>query len=311
VSKLSIALEEYLKMRRALGYKLRAQDCQLRKFVEFADGVGARFITADLALKWAMQPVRAQPIWHVRRLSMVRQFARHCSATDPRTIVPPPDLLSYRYRRPAPYIYRDDHITQLLRAASRLRSDTGLRSHTYAILLGLYTVTGMRCNEALQLDRTDVDLVNGVLTIRGTKFGKSRYLPLHLTTKRVLQRYAVRRDCIFPKPLSPSFLLSEQGTRLNQSTVENTFVKLSRQIGLRQCGDSRGPRIHDLRHHFAISTLLRWYRRGVDVEQRLPELSTYLGHTNVTNTYWYLTSTPELLRHALHRVERSGRGSQS
>jgi integrase len=127
----------------------------------------------------------------------------------------------------------------------------------------------------------------------------------------VLQRYAVRRDCIFPKPLSPSFLLSEQGTRLNQSTVENTFVRLSRQIGLRQCGDSRGPRIHDLRHHFAISTLLRWYRRGVDVEQRLPELSTYLGHTNVTNTYWYLTSTPELLRHALHRVERSGRGSQS
>ena len=166
---------------------------------------------------------------------MVRQFARHCSATDPRTIVPPPDLLSYRYRRPAPYIYRDDHITQLLRAAKRLRSDTGLRSNTYATILGLYVVTGVRCNEALNLDRNDVDLVNGVLTIRGTKFGKSRYLPLHLTTTRVLQRYAVSRDCIFPKPVSPSFFLSERGTRLNQSTVENTFVRLSRQIGLRRC----------------------------------------------------------------------------
>jgi integrase/recombinase XerD len=242
---------------------------------------------------------------------MVRQFARHCSATDPRTIVPPPDLLPYQQRRPAPYIYRDEQITQLLQAAQRLPSSRGLRSHTYTTLFGLYVVTGMRCNEALQLDRGDVDLTNGMITVRNTKFGKSRYVPLHPTANRALQRYAVRRDRVCREPVSPSFFLSEWGTRLSQSAVEDTFVKLSCQIGLRQHGVSRGPRIHDLRHRLATTTLIRWYRRGVDVEQHLPKLSTYLGHTKITDTYWYLTSTPELLRYALRRVERRSRGPQS
>jgi integrase/recombinase XerD len=306
MSKLSIALEEYLKVRRALGYKLYAQGRQLRQFVEFADRAGADFITPELALKWAMQSTKAQPIWRARRLGMVRQFARHCSAADPRTAVPSPDLLPYQYRRPAPYIYRDEQITQLLEAAQRLPSRMGLRSRTYTTLLGLYVVTGMRCNEALQLDRDDVDLIDGVVTIRNTKFGKSRYVPLHPTAKLALQRYAAHRDRICRKPASPSFFLSERGTRPSQAAVEETFVKLSCQIGLRRNGDSRGPRIHDLRHRFATATLLRWYRRGVDVEKHLPELSTYIGHARVIDTYWYLTSTPELLHYALGRVERSG-----
>jgi site-specific recombinase XerD len=249
MSKLSITLDEYLKVRRALGYKLHAQGRLLREFVEFADRAGADFITAELALQWAMQSTQTQAIWRTRRLGMVRQFARHCSSADPRTVVPPSDLLPYQYRRPAPYIYRDEQITQLLQAAQRLPSRMGLRSHTYTTLLGLYVATGLRCNEALQLDRGDVDLTDGVITVRNTKFGKSRYVPLHPTAKLALQRYVARRDRLCRKPVSPSFFLSERGTRPSQAAVEDTFVKLSCQIGLRRDGDSRGPRIHDLRQN--------------------------------------------------------------
>ena len=307
MSKLCIALDEYLKMRRALGHKLRLAGGLLPRFVEFANRMGADFITTDLALRWAMQPVDAHPRSLALRLGMVRRFAQHCSATDPRTIVPPPDLIPYQYQRPAPYIYRDDQINRLLQAAQQLPSATGLRSHTYATLFGLYVATGMRRNEALQLNRDDVDLVNGVVTIRCTKFGKSRYLPLHSTAKRALQRYAARRDRLCRNPHSPSFFLSEGGDRPSESAVSATFIKLSCEIGLRRPGDSRGPRLHDFRHRLAINTLLKWYQRGVNVEQHLPELSTYLGHTKITDTYWYLTSTPELLRYALHRAERSSR----
>jgi integrase/recombinase XerD len=257
-----------------------------------------------------MQPAEAQPAQWANRLGMVRRFAQHCSAIDPRTIVPPLDLLPYRYRRRAPYLYRDEQIARLLQAARRLPSATGLRSCTFTTLFGLYAATGMRCSEPLQLNCDDVDLVNGVLMIRGTKFGKSRYAPLHATTQRALQRYAACRDHLCDNPHSPSFFLSERGTRLSEWAVRWTFVKLSHEVGLRRSGDSRGPRLHDLRHRVAINTLLKWYRRGVDVERHLPELSTYLGHAHIADTYWYLTATPELLRYALQWVERSGRGLQ-
>ena len=143
---------------------------------------------------------------------------------------------------------------------------------------------------------------------RSRRSYKSRYVPLHRTAKLALQRYAAHRDRVCRKPASPGLFLSERGTRPSQAAVEDTFVKLSHEIGLRRSGDSRGPRIHDLRHRFATATLLRWYRRGVDVEQHLPELSTYIGHARVIDTYWYLTATPELLHYALRRVEQSSRG---
>jgi integrase len=165
----------------------------------------------------------------------------------------------------------------------------------------------MRCNEALQLDRDDVDLVNGVLTIRGAKFGKSRYVPMHASTQCVMNAYATCRDRLCRSPDSPSFFVSDRGGRLTHWSVRCTFVKLSHQIGLRGAGDSRGPRLHDLRHRMAVNTLLGWYRNGVDVERRLPELSTYLGHAHITDTYWYLTATPELLQQALLRLEPSER----
>jgi integrase len=279
----------------------------LQQFVAFADQAGATYVTTDLALAWATLPANVQPADWARRLGIARRFARFCSALDPRTTVPPPGLLPFRYQRPAPYIYRDEEIVRLLEAARQLHSPAGLRSHTYATLFGLYAVTGMRCKEPLQLDRDDVDLVNGVLTIRGTKFGKSRYIPLHASTQQAMKDYAKYRDRLCGIPDSPSFFVSEHGARLSHWSVRQTFVKLSHQIGLRNAGDSHGPRLHDLRHRMAVNTLLRWYRNGVDVDRHLPELSTYLGHAHITDTYWYLTATPELLQHALLRVEQSGR----
>lgn len=309
MSPLQVALNEYLAVRRALGYQLRLTGRLLQRFIEFADRAGAPFVTTELALKWATLPTHAQPAQWANRLAMVRRFARYCSSTDPRTTVAPPDLLPHRYRRPAPYLYRDEDITQLIQAAQQLPSTTGLRPHTYATLFALYAATGLRANEPLKLDREDADLVNGVLTIRGTKFGKSRYVPLHPSTRNALQRYAARRDRVCHNPTSASFFLSDRGTRVTEWSVRWTFVKLSHEIGLRKQGDSRGPRLHDLRHRLAINTLLGWYRRGVDVERHLPELATYLGHAHITDTYWYLTATPKLLRYALRRVERSERAT--
>jgi len=306
MSPLQAALDEYLAARRALGHKLRLAGRLLQRFVAFAESSGATCITTEIALAWAMQPAKAQPAQWANRLAMVRRFARYCSAIDPRTIVPPTDLLPHRYRRPSsPYIYRDEEIIRLIDAAKRLPSTISLRPQTYAALFGLYAATGMRCNEPLRLDRGDADLVNGVLTVRDTKFGKSRYVPLHPSTQHALQAYAACRNHLCPNPVSPSFFLSERGTRLTEWAVRWTFVKLSREIGLRGADDSHGPRLHDLRHRLAIVTLLRWYHDGVDVERHLPELSTYLGHAHITDTYWYLTATPELLHSALLRVEQS------
>ena len=307
MSSLRTALDEYLAVRRALGYKLLLPGRLLRRFIEFADRADADYITTELALKWATQPAHVQPSQWANRLGMVRRFARYCHANDPRTVVPPPDLLPHRYRRVAPYLYSDEQIIGLLKAARQLPSTIGLRPHTYATLFGLYASAGLRANEALHLNRDDVDFLNGVLTIRDSKFGKTRYVPLHPSTKRALQRYARLRDRLCRSPGSPGFFLSDRGTRVTYDMLRWTFVKVSHQIGLRAPDDSYGPRLHGFRHRLAINTLLKWHRRGVDVERHLPQLSTYLGHAHITDTQWYLTATPQLLRYALKRVERSER----
>lgn len=228
------------------------------------------------------------------------------SASDPRTEIPAAGLLPYRYKRKVPYIYRDDEVRQLLRSARHIRSATGLRAASYSTLIGLLAVTGLRINEALGLDDQDVDLADGVLTIRRTKFGKSRLVPLHPSTTRAMQQYVRVRDRLRPSRPTDAFFVGEQGRRLTEWTVRWTFNKLSRQMGLRGPTDRRGPRLHDLRHRLAVKTLIGWYRRGVDVEHRLPILSTYLGHGHVTDTYWYLTAVPELLRLAAERLEARG-----
>ena len=244
------------------------------------------------------------------RLGVVRRFAEYCASRDARTVIPPPDLLPYAYRRVSPHLYQNKDIRRLLKAAQQLPSTVGLRPHTYATLFGLYVSTGLRTSEPLGLDRDDIDLLQGVLTIRGTKFGKSRYVAVHPSTRRALQHYARLRDRLCHNPDSPSFFLSDQGRRLSDDIVRWTFIRLSHQIGLREAGDSHGPRIHDFRHRLAITRLTQWHRRGVDVERYLPQLCTFLGHAHITDTQWYLTATPQLLRYALRRVERSERKSR-
>jgi integrase/recombinase XerD len=300
------SLRDYLAVRRALGFQLSYEGRLLERFVKFAERAGATSISTELAMRWATESADAPPNRWARRLGLVRGLARFASASDPNTIVPPERLLPYRYRRVAPYIYHDEQIRDLIKAARRLPSSTGLRPDTYATLIGLYTATGLRTAEAFRMDRDDVDLVHGILRIRESKFGKSRFVPVHASTKRALQRYAEHRDRVFPSPRSPSFFLSERGTRV--MFVHNTFRDLARQTGVRRADGKRAPRIYDLRHRFAITSLTRWHRCGADINQRLPELSTYLGHTCVANTYWYLTATPELLRYALRRAERCSPG---
>ena len=302
MTSLQESLEQYLATRRAAGFKLRDTETALRRFVAFAEQQGAQRITTQLALEWAQQPAAAQPAWWARRLGMVRRFARDLSAQDPRTEIPPAGLLPHSYPRREPYLYSDQEVVNLLRAARDLPSPTGLRARTYATFLGLLAATGMRMGEAVKLDRLDVAMEQNLLTLRHTKLERDRHVPIHPTTQKALLDYQSYRDRIYPTATTKSFFLAEHGRRLNKETVRQTFVKLSRQIGLRDPGQSHGPRLQDLRHRFAVRTMLNWYRTGADVQAQLPKLSTYLGHVSVRSTYWYLTAVPELLQLATARL---------
>jgi integrase len=302
MTRLRSALERYLSMRQGLGYKYRNQVPQLRDFVSFMEACKATTITTKRALAWATLPPRSH-VSSARRLIYVRGFARHVAGIDPKTEVPPAGIFP-QWKRPKPYVYSDGEIDALLAAALALPPTNGLRRWTYHRLFGLIAVTGMRLSEATGLQRDDVDLKEGVLTVRQTKFGKSRLLPLHATTRAELRSYAERRDDHLGSRCGPYFFVAERGGRLLQPKVNRVFLRLSREVGLRRPGDSRGPRVHDFRHRFAIRTLLGWYREGADVEKKLPALSTYLGHTCVRDTYWYLSACPELLQEAARRLDR-------
>lgn len=298
------ALNDYLRIRHSLGFVLRITESSLRNFVAFCQANGASYITTELALRWATQPTQAQPATWAWRLGMVRRFAMWHSASEPRTEIPPVGLLAHRYRRKPPHIYTNKEIERLLRQTQQLPSPKRLRASTYTTLFGLLVATGMRVNEALHLDGPDVDLQAGILHIRRTKFGKSRYLPLHHTTVQALKKYAEVRDRIFTAPATPAFFVCERGRRISEWMARYTFAKVSQQIGLRRSakGHGRGPRLHDMRHRFAARTLIHWYRAGLDVERELPKLTTYLGHVHVNDTYWYLEAVPELLQLATDRL---------
>jgi integrase/recombinase XerD len=304
VKPLEQALNDYLRIRRSCGYQLQEPSVLLGHFVTFLQAEGAPYITTKLALRWATQPAKAQPFRWAQRLGMVRRLATWLSAADPRTEIPAADLLPYRQRRKPPHIYREEEIERLLRQTQQLPSPKRLRSHTYTTLFGLLVVSGMRLGESLGLDRQDVDFDLGILHIRRGKCGKSRYVPVHPSTVEALKKYGEARDRLFPAPLTPAFFLSERGRRITKRTAERTFAVLSQQIGLRIPAKRSGcgPRLHDLRHHFATCTLIHWYRTGVDVERELPKLSAYLGHVHVNGTYWYLEAVPELLQLATDRL---------
>jgi len=288
-------------MRRGLGYKFQHQERRLTDFVAFMEERGASVITHKFALEWATLPLDRHSSWALR-LTDVRCFARHLSSVEPRTEVPPVGIFP-ALRRAKPYLYTDSEVCGLLAAALALPPTDGLRRWTYHCLFGLLAVTGLRISEALGIQREDVDLEQGILTIRKTKFGKSRLVPLHPTTRNVLLGYATRRDEHLGPRCGPNFFVAERGGRLLLQYVHRVFWKLSRQIGLRDPKDHTGPRLHDFRHRFAVQTLLHWYRSGQDVELRLPALSTYLGHSCVRDTYWYLSACPELMEHAARRLE--------
>lgn len=302
------AVQEYLRMRRDLGFKLTDAGKALPKFVAFMRQHHAAYITSELALAWAQQPRNVQPAHWAQRLSYVRGFARHRSATDPRTQVPPAGLLPFSPRRAQPYLYSEGEIADLLRAAQRVQchfAQDALRPFLFHCLFGLLSVSGLRVSEALNLQLPDVDLDAAVLTIRGTKFGKDRLLPLHASTRNVLQRYLAERSRHWAgRNVSAYVFVSNRGHRLDGAEVRRTFYALSRQIGLRGATDSHGPRLHDMRHRFATNTLVRWYQRGQDPERLLPVLSAYLGHVHVADTQWYLNSSPQLMRQAMRRLER-------
>ena len=298
------AAQDYLRMRRGLGFKLRHDERRLKRFLSFMEQHKASYITTDLALKWATEPVDAQPAWWGERLTSVRGFARYCSGVDPRTEVPPVGLVSYRLRRATPYLYSLEEIRRLMAAAKTLPPSGGLRGLTYYCLFGLLSVSGVRLSEARNLELQDVDLNEGMLTIRGAKFGKSRLVPLHASTRRALARYAQQSDASVSQPSAANFLLCDSGRSPEVSTVRRVFYQLSRQTGLRGPSDRRRPRLQDFRHRFATETLAGWYRSNEDVERRLPVLSAYLGHGHISDTFWYLTGSSELMHQAVRRLEK-------
>jgi len=302
------AVQDYLNLRRSLGFKLKEAGKALPDFVAFMERHRASYITQALALAWAQQPSNVQAAHWAQRLGFVRQFARHRSATDPRTEIPAPGLLPFQPKRARPYLYSADEIRKLLHASLQIpcRYERGaLRPWTYHCLFGLLSVSGMRLGEVRNIELQDLDLKAAVLTIRGAKFGKSRLVPLHASTCKVVEDYIARRKRHWAgRPVSSYLFVSSLGNRLDGAEIHRTFYSLSRQIGLRGTSDSHGPRLHDMRHMFATNTLLHWYRSGQDPEHRLPILSAYLGHVHVEDTQWYLNGSPELMREAMRRLEQ-------
>lgn len=297
-------LDDYLTTRRALGFKFHTEGTGLRTFVSFMEQSGTDHITVQLALAWARQPTSVQETQRARRLSFVRGFARHCSGFDSRTQIPTSDLITSRHIRPQPYFFSAGDIERLLEAALNLPSRDGLRRWTFHCLYGLLSVSGLRSGEARSLTLDDVDLDEGVLTIRSTKFGKSRLVPLHASTVQVLADYLERRQVFLGKRSIRQVFVNDHGGPLNYDQALDTFQRLLRTIGVNARADGRRPHLHDLRHRFAIETLVRWYREAQDVEQRIPTLSAFLGHTEVRDTYWYLSARPELLKLAVERLEQ-------
>ena len=299
------AAEEYVSVRRAVGFKLARAEGLLLGFVSFAEAEGATHLSTELALRWATQPAQASPGWWNSRLSVVRCFARHLSALDPSTEVPPLDVLPAAptsTRRAAPYMYSPAEILALMDAAGSARF--AFTAATCRSVIGLLAVTGMRVSEALALVDDDVAWDRGVLTVRQSKFERSREVPLHESAVNALRAYTAARDERFPGPRSQSFFVSRSGGRLTYGAMRGHFTRMVAVAGLAPRSPRCRPRLHDFRHSFASATIEGWYRAGLDVQPRLPLLSTYLGHVDPASTYWYLSAKPGLLASAAERLER-------
>lgn len=298
------AAEDYIALRRAMGFKLEKPGRLVLQFADHLDRLGTAQVTVETALAWARQPAHADPSWWAYRLSAARGFAAYLQPRLPGIQVPPADLLPLRTKRATPYLYSAENVVALMTAARQRH--TPLVAATYETLVGLLAVTGLRVGEAINLDRADIDITAGMLTVVNGKFGKSREVPLHPSTIEHLRAYARRRDALLPTPKASTFFLSTAGTRLSDCRVESTWRDLVRAAGLQRRSARCRPRLHDLRHSFAVNTVLDWYRHGEDVQARMPLLSTYLGHVDPSATYWYLSTAPELMALACARLEEAG-----
>ena len=306
MSTLAEHAQNYLTVRRALGFKLVGEGVLLAEFVACAEHAGQHTITTEFALAWARRPVGGSRNYLSRRLRAVRSFARYLHALDPACEIPPLELLPASKYRPAPYLYSDEEILALMTAAGALHPP--LRAATFRTIIGLLACTGLRIGEALRLDRDDVDTSHGLLTVRDSKFGKSREVLLHPSTVTALQKYGEIRDRLCPHPKERSFFITTRGTRIAHPTIYLPFRTLLEQAGVTHPMPGRHVRVHDLRHSFAVRTLLGWYRDGGDVQARMPLLSTYMGHVDPAATFWYLSAAPELLALAAERLEHTEGG---
>ncbi len=293
-------LDDYLAMRRALGFKLKEPARLLRQYVAYLDSIRVQTITIESAMVWATSPAQASPWYVAKRMGAVRCFARHMASLDPATEVPPPGLFAAQSDRAVPFLYSAKDIDALMDVAGRCR--TPLVAATYRTLIGLLAVTGMRVGEVINLDRDDIDWHEGVLVVRDTKFGKYREVALHPSTLAALERYAVIRDRLCPRSRTQAWFVSSAGTRLIYNNVHQRFHRLTQMVTLAPRSPRCRPRIHDLRHTFAAATLLSWYQAGEDVAAKMALLSTYLGHVEPVSTYWYLTATPELMQLVAQRL---------
>ena len=299
-------VQEYLDERRRLGFTLSISGAQLLSFARFADRAGHRGpLTARLMMDWARDEARrADPATWARRLAVVRPFARRRAQVEPGTEVPCDNVFAHKRRRPTPHIYTAAEIADLLAAARRLPPAGTLRPLTYETFFGLIAATGLRLSEALRLRRADLDAGGSMLTIRQTKFCKSRLVPLHPTVAEVLAQYlAARQRCAPAAPDAPLFV-AMSGAALSKQTVHGVFARLRAELGWAARGTLPMPRIHDLRHSFVCRRVALWHEAGTDIDNAMLALSTYVGHAKVSDTYWYLTAVPDLMAVAAKRYEQ-------
>lgn len=297
-------VEAYLDYRRRAGFTLKIEGEQLARFAHFADQLGHQGpLTVKLAEQWACASRRPNAFTAARRIEVLRPFARYCRQFDPATEIPPRGLFGPAHRRLTPHIFTDAEIRALLAACADLHPPGGLRGVCCATLFGLIASTGLRTSEAIGLQRPDVDLECGLLHIRNTKFGKSRWVPLHPTTTQALQRYVQQRDRDPLAATTEMFFVFDDGRPATTRSLEYAFKLLRQRLQWRARGGHPIPRIYDLRHTFTCRNLERWYAQGLDIDCHILALSTYLGHAKITATYWYLTATPELLAKAAQRLE--------
>lgn len=298
-------VEAYLTYRRAHGYELKIEEILLKSFARLAETLAPDGpLTTSLSVQWARASRRNTPITWARRIEVLRGFARFCQRTDPRTEVPAHDLFGAAHRRLVPHIYSDAELAALLEATEHLHPSQDLRPATCRNVFGLLASAGLRIGETLALTRDDVDLDTGVLDIREAKFHKRRYVPLHESATQRLHDYARLRDRLIAHPCSNRFFLRDDGKAANQAGMLHALHTLCDEMGWHPRGDYPHHRLHDLRHTFIVSSVLRSYARGSDIDHAVMALSTYVGHAKPSDTYWYLTGVPELMSMAAERFHR-------